>query len=192
MEIPQKCEHRAQWEWVHDAELVAAPSARRLRCNRCQQTLPIGPSYDGAPHDQDIHWETIALDVALARSDRGSVARINADLEGLGVTTAEVESFWHGVRDAACGESCLTIREVMEALSELGKRAPGDAPNGTLPYAAGALAQGFLADFGKAACCATGTMGQSRTMEPVFADATPSLLSTPPGDRIEVDIRIVR
>jgi hypothetical protein len=134
------------------------------------EILPIGASYDGAPHEQEIHWETVAIDVALARGDRASVAAINADLSRMGVTEAELDSFWLGVRDASCGESCLTVREVMEALSALGKRVPGDAPHGTLPYAAGALAQGFLADFGNAACCATGTpANMSPPADPIWS-----------------------
>jgi hypothetical protein len=148
------CAHYEQWEWIAESGAGCAPG-RRLRCTKCQEILPIGPTFDALV---EVHWETIALDVAGALRDRRSKDLIDADLHRLGATDAEVNVFWHGVHDAACGTSCLSVRSVMEQISALaraygGRGAVDAAPNGAVAYAAGALAQSFVSDVDGCAGC---------------------------------------
>lgn len=146
-----ECEHRGQWEWVGGVD----PIARRLRCNRCNQILPCGESPDPtADRDVDMHWETIAIDVAAAIRDGATVEVIQRALTTLGATPPEIVAFWLGMRDSACGENCLTVATVAQAMSEVDGHRGIDLPNGTVIYAAGSLAQSLAGDCGNP--CASG------------------------------------
>lgn len=109
----------------------------------------MGSSYDPPP----VPWECIAIDVSLAILDGDHLGAIDLDLAEDGITASERAFFWHGLREAACGEACVTLASISEALAKLAK-SPDDEEGRKqiqegrekVMYAAGALAFAYLGD----------------------------------------------
>ncbi len=155
------CNHAASWQWELHDDPNGGLTARRMTCKACHAVMPIG---DAADQDVDVRWEMVALNVAVGLRFRMGKESIDEDLIDMGLTQAEVDVFWIGVKDAACGDACLTIKSVLEAMPprrEDGEAVVASIPNGAIAYAAGVLAQRCAGEIAapKSKCvCATDTV----------------------------------